>query len=165
MNFSDFYVAYRDECLRAVLASIGDRSIAEEMVAEAFARAWSAWGKISRHPSPQAWVIRTALNASVSSWRKRRREVPLVSSQMPGGVSAGPGTGTGSQEITVMTALARLPQRQRQVVALRIFLDLDTAATAEVLGIAPGTVTAHLSRAISALRQDLMPSDQQETQK
>ncbi|HJY93423.1 MAG TPA: sigma factor, partial [Streptosporangiaceae bacterium] len=72
MNFSDFYLAYRDECLRAVLASIGDRYIAEEMVAEAFARAWSAWGKISRHPSPQAWVIRTALNASVSSWRKRR---------------------------------------------------------------------------------------------
>jgi RNA polymerase sigma-70 factor (ECF subfamily) len=110
-------------------------------------------------------VIRTALNASVSSWRKRRREVPLDSRQMPGGVSAGPGTGPGSRDITVTTALARLPQRQRQVVALRIFLDLDTAATAEVLGIAPGTVTAHLSRAISALRQDLMPSDQQETQK
>jgi RNA polymerase sigma-70 factor (ECF subfamily) len=64
-----------------------------------------------------------------------------------------------------MNALARLPERQRQVIALRIFLDLDTAATAQVLGIAPGTVTAHLSRALSALRQDLMPADQQETQK
>lgn len=48
--------------------------------------------------------------------------------------------------------MAGLPQRQRQVVALRIFLDLDTAATADVLGIAEGTVTAHLHRAMTALR-------------
>ena len=50
--------------------------------------------------------------------------------------------------------LQRLPARQRQVVALRIFLDLDTAQTAEVLGIAPGTVTAHLTRALTALRTE-----------
>ena len=39
-------------------------------------------------------------------------------------------------------AVLRLPGRQRQVVALRLFLDLDTSRTAEVLGIAPGTVRA-----------------------
>ena len=50
--------------------------------------------------------------------------------------------------------LQRLPARQRQVVALRIFLDLDTAQTADVLGIAPGTVTAHLARALAALRTE-----------
>jgi DNA-binding CsgD family transcriptional regulator len=44
--------------------------------------------------------------------------------------------------------------RQRQVVARRLFLDLDTSRTAEVLGIAPGTVTAHLARAIATLRAD-----------
>jgi RNA polymerase sigma-70 factor (sigma-E family) len=164
MDFSDFYLAYRDKCFKAVLASTGDRYIAEEMVAEAFARAWSMWEKVSRHPSPQAWVMRTALNANVSSWRKRRREVPLDIRQMPDGSSAEPG-GAWPGEIGAMNALARLPERQRQVIALRIFLDLDTAATAQVLGIAPGTVTAHLSRALSALRQDLMPADQQETQK
>jgi DNA-directed RNA polymerase specialized sigma24 family protein len=63
----------------------------------------------------------------------------------------------------IMAALMRLPVRQRQVVALRLFLDLDTGRTAEVLGIAPGTVTAHLARAIAALRDDLMPARQQET--
>jgi len=48
---------------------------------------------------------------------------------------------------TELTAvLQRLPARQLQVVALRIFLDLDTAQTSEVLGIAPVTVTAHLTR-------------------
>jgi RNA polymerase sigma-70 factor (ECF subfamily) len=54
-----------------------------------------------------------------------------------------------------MAALRRLPERQRQVIALRLFLDLDTAGTAEVLGIAPGTVTAHLARAVATLRGEL----------
>jgi DNA-directed RNA polymerase specialized sigma24 family protein len=54
------------------------------------------------------------------------------------------------------------PARQRQVVALRLVLDLDTGRTAEVLGVAPGTVQAHLGRAMAALRADLMPEPQQE---
>jgi DNA-directed RNA polymerase specialized sigma24 family protein len=49
------------------------------------------------------------------------------------------------------------------VVALRLILDLDTARTAEVLGIAPGTVMAHMGRAMAALRLDLQPEPQQES--
>lgn len=57
----------------------------------------------------------------------------------------------------------RLPVRQRQVVALRLFLDLDTRRTAQVLGIAPGTVKEHLGRALASLRDDLMPTYHQES--
>lgn len=63
----------------------------------------------------------------------------------------------------IMAALLRLPARQRQVVALRLFLDLDTSRTAELLGIAPGTVKEHLARALASLRADLIPTRQQET--
>jgi RNA polymerase sigma factor (sigma-70 family) len=62
-----------------------------------------------------------------------------------------------------MAALMRLPPRQRQVVALRLLLDLDTTRTAETLGITPNTVMAHMARAIAALRADLMPELQQES--
>ena len=62
----------------------------------------------------------------------------------------------------IMAALLRLPARQRQVVALRLFLDLDTGRTAEVLGVAPSTVKAHLARALTALRDDLVPTQEQE---
>ena len=62
----------------------------------------------------------------------------------------------------IMAALMRLPVRQRQVVALRLFLDLDTAGTAEALSIAPSTVKAHLARALAALRDVLIPEQQQE---
>jgi len=63
----------------------------------------------------------------------------------------------------IMAALMRLPVRQRQVVALRLLLDLDTSQTAEVLGITPNTVMAHMARALAALRSDLAPERQQET--
>jgi RNA polymerase sigma factor (sigma-70 family) len=61
-----------------------------------------------------------------------------------------------------MAALMRLPARQRQVIALRLFLDLDTRQTAQVLGIAPGTVKEHLGRALASLRDDLVPIQHQE---
>ncbi len=149
-SFAEFYAAARDDCLRVVLASTGDRPAAEDCVAEAFARAWASWRKVSQHPLPRAWVIRTALNLAVSSWRRRRREVPLGEWQDE------PDREQPSEpEPALMTILRNLPVRQRQVIALRVFLDLDTATTAQVLGIAPGTVTAHLARATCAIRGQL----------
>jgi RNA polymerase sigma factor (sigma-70 family) len=55
----------------------------------------------------------------------------------------------------VLAALRRLPARQREVIVLRVLLDLDIETTARELGIAPGTVRAHLSRAVTALRNEL----------
>ena len=153
-SFAEFYAQTRDDCLRAVFASIGDRQAAEDCVAEAFARAWASWRKVSAHPVPRAWVIRTALNLSVSSWRSRRREVAVGELTEPRG-GWPPISGSQDTDSGIMTILAGLPLRQRQVVALRVFLDLDTAATAQALGIAAGTVTAHLARATSALREQL----------
>jgi len=149
-EFAEFYAASRDACLRAVTASVGDPQVAEDLVAEAFARAWTGWRKVSQHPAPRAWIVRTALNLSVSWWRGRRREVPLADHDRAARASPGQGLDTAT-----LAALRRLPARQREVVALRVFLDLDTAGTASVLGIAPGTVTAHLTRATAALRRDL----------
>jgi DNA-directed RNA polymerase specialized sigma24 family protein len=146
-EFINFYETSRDACLRAVIAAVGDRALAEDLVAEAFARAWTSWGKVSRYAAPQGWVVRTALNTGVSWWRPRRREIPLADHDAP--IAVDPGDGV---DPAVVTALRRLPTRQREVIALRIFLDLDTNTTAELLGIAPGTVTAHLSRAATALR-------------
>ncbi len=147
-EFAKFYEASRDSCLRAVTACVADRPLAEDLVAEAFARAWTSWRQVSRHPAPRAWVVRTALNARVSWWRRRRREVPLAD-----GDSASADDSSEMVDAVLIAALRRLPARQREVVALRVLLDLDTGTTAEVLGIAPGTVTAHLSRAVAALRQ------------
>jgi RNA polymerase sigma factor (sigma-70 family) len=162
LDFAEFYRSAADECLRAVLVSIGDQDTARELVDEAFARAWASWRTVSKHPAPRAWVVRTALNASISRWRRRRREMPVPDPGMLADVPAAAGMSSSVVDPRIMAALMRLPVRQRQVVALRLILDLDTARTAEVLDIAPGTVMAHLGRAMAALRHDLQPELHQE---
>ncbi len=163
-DFAEFYRSAADDCLRAVLVSIGDQDTARDLVDEAFARAWASWRTVSRHPAPEAWVVRTALNTGISRWRRRRREVsvpdPATVTDLPAASEAG--APAAQVDPRIMAALLRLPERQRQVVALRLILDLDTARTAEVLGIAPGTVMAHLGRAMAALRHELQPELQQE---
>jgi RNA polymerase sigma factor (sigma-70 family) len=152
-EFAEFFQASWDPCLRAVMASTGSAQLAEEQLAEAFARAWASWRKVSRHPAPRAWVVRTALNAGASWWRRRSRELPLADHDTPG-----IGDPSDNADAGLLAALSRLPARQREVIALRVFLDLDIETTARQLGIAPGTVRAHQSRAVAALRRELAAS-------
>jgi RNA polymerase sigma-70 factor (sigma-E family) len=161
-DFAEFYRESKDACLLAVLVSVGDRDVAQDLVDEAFARAWASWRSVSGHPAPAAWVVRTALNASISRWRKRRREVSLPEPGKLADLAAGQGATGSPLDPRIMAALTRLPSRQRQVVTLRLLLDLDTSRTAEVLGVSPSAVKAHLARAIATLRSDLTSERQQE---
>jgi RNA polymerase sigma-70 factor (sigma-E family) len=152
LEFTEFYRSDRDRCLRAIMAGVGDRQLAEDLVAEAFTRAWMSWQKVRRHPAPRAWIVRTALNLQISWWRRRRREVELDDAYEVVDTTAGdPGL-----DPALLAALRQLPQRQREVIVFRVFLDLDTGATAKALGMAQGTVTAHLSRAVATLRGHLV---------
>lgn len=149
-EFAQFYADSWGPCLRAVAISVGSRQEAEGLVAEAFARAWASWQRVSRHPAPRAWVVRTALNAQVSWWRRQRRELPLGPRDSPA-----PTLESDAVDPALVASVRRLPPRQREVIILRLLLDLDTETTAKHLGVAPGTVTAHLSRAVAALRHEL----------
>lgn len=73
VEFSDFYAAARDDCLQIVLVTVGDRQLAEDLVAEAFTRAWASWRAVRRHPAPWAaatWPRREAMAAArtASCW-------------------------------------------------------------------------------------------------
>ena len=149
-EFAEFFRGSWEPCLRAVVAVVGSPQSAEDQVAEAFAKAWVSWRKVRCHPAPRAWVVRTALNTGASWWRRRRRELPLADHDVTALGDLGDGLDT-----TLLTALWRLPPRQREVIALRIFLDLDTDTIARQLGIEAGTVRMHLSRGVTALRHEL----------
>ena len=148
-DFGEFYAARKDVVLRALLLTIGHRATAEDAAAEAFARAYSRWSQVRTHPNPTAWVLRTALNAQRSWWRRLRREIPGVAADR----SAAPAVGGLDPELR--SAVADLPERQRQVVALRLLADLSADETGELLGITAATVHVHLHRALGTLRQRL----------
>jgi RNA polymerase sigma-70 factor (sigma-E family) len=159
-EFTEFYASAKDDCLRIVLVSVGDRQLAEDLVAEAFTRAWMSWRKVRDHPSPRAWVVRTALNANVSWWRRRRREVLADDASA---LSAPPSSDwPANLDEVLVTAIRALPLRQREVITLRVFFDLDTETTAKTLGISPGTVSVHLHRALVALRGQVPSFSDQE---
>ena len=152
-EFAEFFRASWEPGLRAVVAVVGRPQMAEDQVAEAFAKAWVSWRKVSRHPAPRAWVVRTALNTGASWWRRRHRELPLADHDLTAHTDLGDGL-----DATLLTALWRLPPRQREVIALRICLDLDTDIIARQMGIEAGTVRMHLSRGVAALRHELAPA-------
>lgn len=158
-EFTEFYTSAKDDCLRIVLVSVGDRQLAEDLVAEAFTRAWRSWRTVRVHPSPRAWVVRTALNVNVSWWRRRRREVLADDPSAPPSLTA---DGPAGLDEALVRAIRALPRRQREVITLRVFFDLDTDTTARTLGISPGTVGVHLHRALAALRTQIPSFSDQE---
>ncbi len=158
-DFAEFYATRKDAVLRAVVAATGDRTGAEDAVAEAFTRAYARWARVAEHPAPTAWVIRTALNAYRSWWRRLRRERPsdqMAAAAEPGGHGAD-GHGECGIDLDIRRLVANLPSRQREVLALRVLADLSAQEVGAVLGIEPATVHVHLHRALDALRQHMPP--------
>jgi RNA polymerase sigma-70 factor (sigma-E family) len=130
---------------------LGGTDGAEEIVQEAFVRTLARWGGGHDHQDPLAYVRSAVINLCRS--RFRRKVVPLRAAEAAPSAEA---TAAGNaRRDAVLHALASLPTRQREVVALRYFGELSTAETARELSIAEGTVKAHLHRGLAALREQL----------
>lgn len=147
-EFAEFYAAQRDSVFRAVLVATRNPHRAEDAVQEAFVRAYDRWSIVRTLDRPLAWVVRIALNAATSWWRRHRRELGA-----PPDGPAPPDSRPVDADLVRM--VWSLPPRQREVLALRVLADLSTAETALTLGIAEGTVKATLHRALRRLRDGL----------
>jgi RNA polymerase sigma factor (sigma-70 family) len=130
----------------ALLAYTGDRELASDAAAEAFARAVGAAETIR---DPAAWVWRVAFRVATTSLRasKPTGREPEGSYELDEG------------SVDVIQALKRLPDRQRAVFVLFYLDDQPTARIAELLGMAPTTVSVHLHRARRRLREILGGDD------
>ena len=152
-EFEDFYLANRTPCFRALCVTVPSFAEAEELVAEGFTRAYSNWTTVRKHAAPAAWVVRTALNLHRDNWRKKntsRRHLVAVSESYED-ISE-------MLDPVLLRQMRELPEQQLLVVIYRVLLDLSTEQTAQALEIAPGTVSVHLKRGLTTLREIL--SDQ-----
>jgi RNA polymerase sigma-70 factor (sigma-E family) len=126
----------------------GNPQEAQDAVQEALFRAWSHWTKVSRYADPEAWVRRVAINVATSSWRKARRG---------GQMSAAPGffgdvNSGATQRDEVLDLLRRMPQGEREALALFYGVDLSVREVADVMGTRSGTAKSLLSRGRQRLR-------------
>ena len=128
----------------------------ENIAQEAFVRVHRHWGQLREHGKALAYLRRTVANLATSRFRhlavSRRHPVPPPDDV----VSAETSALNGFRLSALWRGIEGLSRRQRQVVVLRYWLDLDVAEVASVLGIAPGTVTATTSQALARLRMEVV---------
>ncbi|HMC38665.1 MAG TPA: SigE family RNA polymerase sigma factor [Acidimicrobiales bacterium] len=148
-GFDDFFLAFSPKVLKFAERFTGNRATAEDVTAEAFARAYAHWGKVGRLAYRDAWVMRVASNLAIDVARRGGRQAVPVS------VPAVDAADLVALRRTLLHALVALPKAQREAVVLRYLADLSEADVAAALGIRPGTVKSHLHRAVVALRQTL----------
>ncbi len=146
-SFDDFYEAQFARTFRAAYAASGDRELAAEATQEAFTRALVRWRRVRRHPSPEGWVMTTALNELKRQLKKRTRSasldpVPRVSEME-----------SSTDRVGVAQALATLRPRQQQAAVLFYIGDMGIKTIAEVMSISEGAVKAHLAQARTKLER------------
>lgn len=136
----------------AVVAYTGDEELAWECAQEALGRACARWGRVREMDRPGGWVLVVAMNLAKRRLRRRQRRRQALEQAAALRAEEAP-VGDAVQCMAVRQAVAALPLRQRQVVALRFVADLDVSEAAEVMGCRPGTVKALTHQALSSLRE------------
>jgi RNA polymerase sigma factor (sigma-70 family) len=145
-----------DDVYRFLLYLIGDPSVAEDLTAETFELALRRWKRFDpRRGSVRTWLCQLARSRALdhlrAESRRRNREERWAAER---GDTVEPVFGEGmSPELDA--GLRRLSAGEREVVALRVVLDLDTAEAARLLGISVTACTTRLSRALKRLEEEL----------
>jgi RNA polymerase sigma factor (sigma-70 family) len=147
-GFDDAFERLFVRAYRVSFQIVRNREDAEDVAMDTLARALRDWEKLD--PPVDGWVARVAANRSIDLWRRaqrRRRHDEL-------GRLGAPGIQT-DEELALRQAVATLPKRQREVLALRYFVDLSEQEIAAALGCSAGSVKQHASRGLAALRRTL----------
>jgi RNA polymerase sigma-70 factor (ECF subfamily) len=153
-DFAAWYEREHPRVVSTVVAATGRPSIAADVADEAFTRACERWGRVRAMASPGGWVTAVALNEARRRLRRaghERRLLVWVATTVP--TEAPPPAWSPE----VWEALATLPRREREAVALRYVADLPVAEVAALMGVAPGTAASTLHSARERLGRALTP--------
>ena len=148
----ELYATHYRSLVRLSVLLVGDRETAEDLVQDCFVVMHGRWHRLREPERALAYLRQAVVNRSRSALRRRgvqaRHPVP-VPEDRPG---ADAEAIAAERRTQVLGALFALPTRQREVLALRYYLDLSEAQIADALGISRGTVKSHASRGAAALR-------------
>ncbi|GHD68502.1 hypothetical protein GCM10010317_072860 [Streptomyces mirabilis] len=158
-EFDAFYAAAFPRLTGQLYAFTGDHSEAQDVVQEAFVRAWDRRREFLAEGAPEAWIRTVAMRLAVSRWRRARRWLELVRRTPPPEHTPGPDP----ERTALVVALRTLPEAQRMALVLHHLCDLSVEQVASETGAPVGTVKARLSRGRAALAQTLATADEWET--
>lgn len=153
--FERYYERLQPRAVAVARRLVGSPAVAEDLAAEAFARAYARWGAVQAHPNPDAWLLRVVGNLAIDHVRRdARRPDPS-----PDGARHDPSADDAALHIDLARAMRRLSGRQKEVVVMRYLIDLTEEDVAVTLGLTPGSVKTHLHRATTRLRSELTEDD------
>lgn len=144
----ELYRADGDRLWRAIVGFSGDREVADDAVAEAFAQLLRRGDEVR---NPQGWVWRSAFRIAAGELQRRDR-VDLVAIE---GSVGERGVEDPEPAWEIVEALRGLSEQQRAVVILRDYVGHSGKATAQILGTSEPVVRVQLSRARRTLRREL----------
>lgn len=160
--FSEIMYRYRDRLLNAIRNDSSCAESADDIVQDAFVRAFSALKSFRTESSFYTWLYRIALNSRRYYVRNRHRTMPLETLADHNGMNWIEPHPTPTDLVEaleecqqVRAALARLDDHHRAILVLREFEGCDYQAIAEALNVTLGTVRSRLSRARAQLRKEL----------
>ncbi|HEU4648490.1 MAG TPA: sigma-70 family RNA polymerase sigma factor [Gemmatimonadales bacterium] len=149
---------YLADVYDVTLRVLGDRDLAQDAAQDAWVNALGALGRFRGEASFRTWVLRIAINSarSLARRRGRRREVDLTSAEaVPGGDDPSSGARFSAESDRVADALAKLPEKQRLAVSLRIYQGLGYQEIAELTDSTEGSARVNYHLGIKRLREML----------
>jgi RNA polymerase sigma-70 factor (sigma-E family) len=150
----DLYRVHGLGMIRLALMLVGDQTTAEDVVQEAFLGLYRGWHRVHDPDKALPYLRVSVLNGARAALRGRRRtRARLLQSVQhdPPVWSAEAAAMERADRRAVLAAVARLPRRQREVLALRYYMDLSEQEIAQILGVARGTVSSTTARALAVL--------------
>jgi RNA polymerase sigma-70 factor, ECF subfamily len=143
--FGQLYRLHRRSILAMARLQVGND--ADDVVAEVFLRAWSALPRYRDTGAPfVSWLFGIARHVIVDEFRRRARAEPTDELPDPG-VQSSP-----EDALSLVDAIAALPDEQRQVIELKFFVGMRNVEVAQALGTSIGAVNAKQWRALARLR-------------
>lgn len=149
--FDEIVRRFQDRIFRLASVWLYDSQLAGDATQEVFVRSYKGLRTFHFRSAPFTWLYRTTKNVCREFNRVRRTEALL---DEPGDNTSNPERQLVDYESArdVRRLVAELPERQREVVMLRIFEDLSVRDTAQSMGCREGTVKALLHKAIKKLK-------------
>lgn len=146
-SFDEFYRTTSVRLMGYGYAVTGDLAEAQDLVQEAYTRAWQRWRTVSVHPNPEGWVRLVVTRLATDRWRRLGRRRAALLRSGPTEYAPPPG----EDAVMLTAALRGLPVAHRQALALHYLMDLPVAEIAAEAGVAVNTVKSWLSRGRAGL--------------
>ena len=146
-EFDTFYRDTSRRLARYAYGLTGDPADAQDLVQEAYARAWQRWRQLSGYEDQEAWLRLVVNRLSADRWRRLGVRRARAAAERPPLPAAPPSEDT----VLLIRAMRTLPMTHRRALALHYLLDRSIAEIAAETGASTGTVKSWLSRGRNGL--------------